>query len=48
MDKGIYNLAASSAVTACGEGSAGLTHTSEVKLPFVKQELNTEFAHVSV
>ena len=44
----IYNLAASSAVTACGEGSAGLTHTSEVKLPFVKQELNTEFAHVSV
>lgn len=38
----ILEKAASSAVSACGEGSAGFVHTDKVKLPFVKQEPNNK------
>lgn len=40
--KNILYQAVSSTVTACGEGSAGPVHMSEVKLPSMKQELNID------
>ena len=38
----LENQAVSYTVTACGEGSSGLSHTGEVKLPSVKQEVGAQ------
>ena len=42
----LKQMAASSAASACGEGSAGPLRKQRVKLPSVKQEFNDRFVHV--